>query len=81
MISFPFNFQVLNPSSTIQLMDHYIAANSLFVSQILLELENVKYDDPEHICHSLIWHEIQFENLQTPYISILLISKSKKSQA
>ena len=35
LVSFRVNFQVLNTSSTIQVMDHYIAANSLFVSQIL----------------------------------------------
>ena len=59
-------------------MDYYIAANSLFVSQILQELLTVKYDDPEQKVLSLIQHEIQFENLQTPYKSILLISKSEK---
>ena len=42
-------------------MDHYIAANSLFVSQILKELKTVKYDDPEQKVLSLIQHEIQFE--------------------
>ena len=31
----PVNFQVLNTPSKRQVMDHYIAANSLFVSQIL----------------------------------------------
>ena len=31
----PLNFQVLNTSSKIQVMNHYVAANSSFVSQIL----------------------------------------------
>ena len=44
-------------------MVHYIAANSLFLSQILKELYTVKYDDPEQKVHSLIQHEIQLENL------------------
>ena len=34
-ISFPVYFQVLNAPSKRQVMDHYIAANSVFVSQIL----------------------------------------------
>ena len=38
LIRFPVNFQVLNISSKRRVIGHYIAANSLFVSQILLEL-------------------------------------------
>ena len=44
-------------------MDHYVAANSLFVSQILKELQTFKYGDPEQKVHSLIQHAIQLENL------------------
>ena len=59
-------------------MDHYIAANSLYVSQSLKELLTVKYDDLEQKVLSLIQHEIQLENLLTPNMIILLISKSEK---
>ena len=38
LTSFPVNFQVLNTPSKRQVMDHNIAANSLFVSQLLYEL-------------------------------------------
>ena len=58
-------------------MNHYLAANSLFVSEILKELQPFKYDDPEQNVYSLIKHIIQFEKLLTAYMSILLISKHK----
>ena len=38
------------------------------------------YDNPEQKVHYLIRHEIQFENLKTQYMSILLISKSEKAR-
>ena len=44
-------------------MDHYIAEDNLFVSQILYELLAVKFDDSEQKVNSLIQHEIQLENL------------------
>ena len=47
LISFPVNFQVFNTPSKRKIMDRYKAANSLFVSQILLELYTVKYGGPE----------------------------------
>ena len=59
----PVNFQVFNTSSKRRVIGHYIAANSLLVSQILSELKNVNYDDPEQKIHSFIQHKIQFENL------------------
>ena len=44
----------LNTSSKRQIMDHYLATNSLFVSEILKKLQPVKYDDPDQNVYSLI---------------------------